>query len=96
MVLGIFDDIYSLNALFKFFVQICAAVIVVLHGVQIDHISSFGMGASPYIPLGIFAIPVTVLWIVGVTNALNLIDGLDGLAACSVDCHILQNRLHLS
>ena len=81
VVLGIFDDIYSLNALFKFFVQICAAVIVVLHGVQIDHISSFGLGANPYIPLGIFAIPVTVLWIVGVTNALNLIDGLDGLAA---------------
>lgn len=81
VVMGIFDDIYSLNALFKFVVQIGAALIVVMHGVQIDHISSFGLGTSPYISLGIFAVPITVLWIVGVTNALNLIDGLDGLAA---------------
>ncbi len=81
VVLGIFDDIYSLNALFKFVVQIMAALVVVMHGVRIDHISSFGIGNSQYINLGMFAIPVTVLWIVGVTNALNLIDGLDGLAA---------------
>jgi len=81
VILGIFDDIYSLNAFLKFIVQIGAAMIVVLHGVQIDHISSFGIGASEYIPLGVFAIPVTVIWIVGVTNAINLIDGLDGLAA---------------
>lgn len=81
VVMGIFDDIYSLNALFKFVVQIGAALIVVMHGVQIDHISSFGIGENPYISLGVFSIPITVLWIVGVTNALNLIDGLDGLAA---------------
>ena len=81
VILGVFDDIYSLNAILKFLVQIGAAMVVVLHGVQIDHISSFGIGANPYIPLGVFAIPVTVLWIVGVTNAINLIDGLDGLAA---------------
>lgn len=81
VVLGIFDDIYSLNALFKFFVQIAAALIVVMHGVRIDHISSFGFGSSPYISLGIWSVPITVLWIVGVTNAVNLIDGLDGLAA---------------
>jgi UDP-GlcNAc:undecaprenyl-phosphate GlcNAc-1-phosphate transferase len=36
-------------------------------------------GAS--VALGMLAIPVTVLWVIGVTNALNLIDGLDGLAA---------------
>lgn len=81
VVLGIFDDIYSLNALFKFVIQILAALIVVIHGVQIDHFSSFGLSANPYISLGVFAIPITVLWIVGVTNAVNLIDGLDGLAA---------------
>lgn len=81
VVLGIFDDIYNLNALFKFFVQIAAALIVVMHGVRIDHMSSFGFGSSPYISLGIWSVPITVLWIVGVTNAVNLIDGLDGLAA---------------
>ena len=81
VILGVFDDIYGLNALFKFVIQIMAALIVVMHGVRIDHISSFGIGSTPYINLGMFAIPITVLWIVGVTNALNLIDGLDGLAA---------------
>lgn len=81
VVLGIFDDIYSLNALFKFVIQICAALIVVMHGVRIDHFSNFGIGTNPYISLGIWSVPITVLWIVGVTNAVNLIDGLDGLAA---------------
>ena len=81
VVLGIFDDIYSLNALFKFVIQICAALIVVMHGVRIDHFSNFGFGENPYIALGIWSVPITVLWIVGVTNAVNLIDGLDGLAA---------------
>ncbi len=81
VVLGIFDDIYSLNALLKFVIQIGTALIVVMHGVRIDHFSSFGLSENPYISLGVLAIPVTVLWIVGVTNAVNLIDGLDGLAA---------------
>ncbi len=81
VILGIFDDIYNLNAIIKLVVQISSALIVVLHGVRIDHISSFGIGDSAYISFGAWAIPITVLWIVGVTNALNLIDGLDGLAA---------------
>lgn len=81
VVLGIFDDIYDLNAVFKFVVQIVAALMVVMHGVRIDHISSFGFGSDPYIFLGMWSIPITVFWIVGVTNAVNLIDGLDGLAA---------------
>ena len=34
-----------------------------------------------YLEFGIFSIPITIIWIVGVTNAINLIDGLDGLAA---------------
>lgn len=81
VVLGVFDDIYNLNALFKFVVQILAALIVVAHGVRIDHISSFGFCKTPYISLGIWSVPLTLIWIVGVTNAVNLIDGLDGLAA---------------
>ncbi|MBQ6907727.1 MAG: undecaprenyl/decaprenyl-phosphate alpha-N-acetylglucosaminyl 1-phosphate transferase [Clostridia bacterium] len=81
LTLGIFDDIYCLNALLKFVIQIGAALIVVFHGVRIDHISSFGLSSYPYISFGVWAIPITVFWIVGVTNAVNLIDGLDGLAA---------------
>ena len=81
VILGVFDDIYSLNALFKFVVQICAALIVVMHGVRMEYFSTFGLGDTQYISLGVWAVPITVLWIVGVTNAVNLIDGLDGLAA---------------
>lgn len=81
VILGVFDDIYNLNSMFKFIVQIIAALIVVMHGVRIDYFSSFGFGDNPYIALGIWSVPITVLWIVGVTNAVNLIDGLDGLAA---------------
>ncbi len=79
VVLGMFDDIFSLNAWFKLGVQILAALVAVLQGVVIDFIN---IGGTLY-PLGMWAIPITVLWIVGLTNAINFIDGLDGLA-CGV------------
>ncbi|MDQ0269107.1 MraY family glycosyltransferase [Cytobacillus purgationiresistens] len=80
IVLGMLDDIFDLPAKLKFVVQIAAALVVVLWGgVQVDFINSpFGEGE---INFGYFTIPITILWIVGVTNAINLIDGLDGLAA---------------
>lgn len=82
VVLGIFDDIMALGAKFKFCVQIFAAAIpVCMGGLRIEMFTSFNpFSASPYFDLGVFAIPVTILWIVGITNAVNLIDGLDGLA----------------
>lgn len=81
VILGIFDDIFALGAHFKFFVQILAALCPVLFGVVIERISvpTF-ISASGVIELGVLGYPLTVLWIVAVTNALNLIDGLDGLA----------------
>ncbi|MBR5871961.1 MAG: undecaprenyl/decaprenyl-phosphate alpha-N-acetylglucosaminyl 1-phosphate transferase [Clostridia bacterium] len=80
IMIGILDDKYSLNAWVKLLGQIAAAVIAVcLGGIQIDHINLFGH----YIHFGFFAIPITIFWIVGMTNAINLIDGLDGLA-CGV------------
>jgi len=81
VLLGALDDVYQLNAMVKLAVQILAAGLVVAHGVQIDVLTNpnpFGM--SEYINLGYWSIPVTIFWIVGVTNAVNLIDGLDGLA----------------
>jgi len=78
--LGALDDVYQLPALVKFLVQIGAALIVVCHGVDVNVITNpFKDGA--YIHLGFWSYPITVLWIVGVTNAMNLMDGLDGLAA---------------
>ncbi|MDP4109254.1 MAG: MraY family glycosyltransferase [Bacillota bacterium] len=81
VVLGIIDDVMPLNALLKFCVQIIAAIIPVMAGVRIEFLSNPNVFSnSVYFSLGIFSIPITVLWIVGITNAVNLIDGLDGLA----------------
>lgn len=77
-LLGLVDDIYNLNAKFKLLIQISIATIVFLLGVQIDTIfNPFGGGV---LHLGIFSYPITILWIVGISNAVNFIDGVDGLA----------------
>ena len=81
VILGIFDDIYALPALPKLIVQILAALIAVLHGNVIQVISNPNIFSDNlYWILGPWAVPVTVIWIVAITNAVNLIDGLDGLA----------------
>ncbi len=81
VVLGIVDDIMPLGAKFKFAVQILAAAIPVVSGLRIERFTNFlPFVGGPYISLGILSIPVTIILIVGITNAVNLIDGLDGLA----------------
>ena len=78
---GILDDIISLNAWVKLLAQIAAAIIAVLYGVVIHffmHPNVFLEGNV--INIGWLAYPITVIWIVGITNSVNLIDGLDGLA----------------
>jgi len=79
VVLGILDDVFRLNAILKLAVQIAVAFVPVIQGMQIEFINIFGQ----YIVLGPLSIPFTVLWVVGLTNAINLIDGLDGLS-CGV------------
>lgn len=84
VILGIFDDIYALPAKFKFLIQILAALVAVLAGNRIFVLSNINIFSSePFWELGILSIPISVLWIVAITNAVNLIDGLDGLA-CGV------------
>ena len=84
VVVGAIDDVMNLNAWLKFCVQIVAAVIAVLSGVIINVVSNpLLITGEQAITVGILAVPVTILWIVGVTNSVNLIDGLDGLA-CGV------------
>lgn len=81
VVLGVVDDIMALPAKLKFVVQIVAALIPATHGVVIQALSNPNVFSDkPYWVLGWLSIPITVLWIVGLTNAVNLIDGLDGLA----------------
>ncbi|WP_418626567.1 MraY family glycosyltransferase, partial [Anaerosinus sp.] len=79
LIVGIIDDFKSLPAKVKLMGQIIAAIVLVLFDVRIDCITNpFGdmFFLSEYL-----AIPITIFWIVGLTNTVNLIDGLDGLAA---------------
>ncbi|MDP4087154.1 MAG: MraY family glycosyltransferase [Bacillota bacterium] len=76
---GVLDDIFELSAKLKLSLQILAALLVVLWGgVEVEFIN---LPLGGHLEFGAFSVPITVLWIVGVTNAINLIDGLDGLAA---------------
>ena len=82
VALGIFDDVLALGAKLKFIVQIIAAAIpVCVGGLQISLFTNLNpFSDAPFWHLGFLAVPVTIIWIVGITNAVNLIDGLDGLA----------------
>lgn len=77
-ITGVLDDMYELTAKTKLLSQTAAAVVVVLGGAQITYVN---LPFGTTLEFGLWSIPVTILWIVGVTNAINLIDGLDGLAA---------------
>jgi len=79
VVLGVLDDIFRLKAIIKFIAQIAVAFIAVWQGITIESITLFGST----IHFGGWSIFFTVFWIVGLTNAINLIDGLDGLS-CGV------------
>ena len=81
VILGVLDDIMTLKALPKFLVQIAAAGVAVYHGCVIQFLSNPNVfSAETYLNLGWLSVPVTIIWIVAITNAVNFIDGLDGLA----------------
>lgn len=84
-ICGIVDDIYDISSKQKFLFIILASIIVFYDGYQITNIGTF-FGFS--VNLGYLALPFTIFAIVGFTNALNLSDGLDGLAG-SISCIIL-------
>ena len=76
-LLGLVDDLYDLSPKFKLVVQIGAALIAFLLGVRIEILFNPFGGA---LHLGIFSLPITLIWLVGISNAMNFIDGVDGLA----------------
>lgn len=80
-VVAFFDDRYNLPPLPRLGVQCVAAGIAVALGARIQDISLPVRLFGGPIALGWLSIPVTVIWIAGMTNAMNWIDGLDGLAA---------------
>lgn len=81
VVVGILDEIYDLSSITRLLTQTCAAAIVIIAGVRVDVIGNFGAGNDGLFSLGLLSIPFTIFWIVGVTNAIRILDGIDGLAA---------------
>ena len=79
VLLGIIDDTRGLSPRMKLAGQVAAALAIVHFGLKVEVLTNPFSAEEP-ITLGLLSIPVTVLWIVAVTNAVNLIDGLDGLA----------------
>ena len=77
LIVGVMDDVYGLNATVKLGFQSTAGLLLYGFGWRIEHLGLPGLGA---ISVGILSLPLTVLWVLLVTNAINLIDGLDGLA----------------
>ena len=76
-LVGLFDDIRGINAKIKLLFQIAIAVMATMHGALIQSIPTpFGK-----IELGFFSYVLTVFWIIGIINAFNLIDGMDGLSS---------------
>lgn len=77
---GFIDDMFELPPIAKFFGQTIATLIVVISGVRIELIGNLGAGNDGIYYLGFLSLPLTFIWIIGITNAINFIDGLDGLA----------------
>ncbi len=78
LILGIIDDVRGISPKTKLMGQAAAALVVIAFGIKIQFITN---PFDSLIFLGSLSIPITLLWLVGVTNAVNLIDGLDGLAS---------------
>lgn len=78
LLIGFWDDLKSLKPWTKFSAQILVALTAWLMGYRI--LSSWSAEGQVW-SLGLLSLPLTILWIVGITNAFNLLDGVDGLAA---------------
>jgi len=89
VAVGLYDDLKNANAYQKLAVQILVAGFVWGLGARIDVIGLFGIR----IETGILSLPITILWILVVINAMNLIDGLDGLASGVAFMAILPNLI---
>jgi len=76
--IGLADDLFSLSPLVRLGMQVAVAIAAWSMGVRIDFLS---VPFNGLVHLGWFSLPIAVLWLVGMANAINWIDGLDGLAA---------------
>src|SRR5467141_507405 len=87
-LLGLADDLFGVNAYVKFAVEAGAAVLLFCNGFGISHLSL--LAGHPHLGW-LVGLPLTILWVLWITNAFNLIDGLDGLAAGSALFSTLVN-----
>ncbi len=87
-LVGLLDDLYGIRARHKLMAQVIAAAVLCLAGIKIDSLNFANLFTLRF---GWFAFPITIFWIVAITNAVNLIDGLDGLAAgiSAVACAVI-------
>ncbi len=79
-LLGLYDDLHPVGPYFKFLVQVLAGALLFAGGLRIFDLPVLFSG---YHFSWFVSLPLTILWVLGITNAFNLIDGLDGLAAGS-------------
>lgn len=80
LIMGIVDDIMPLKALHRLYIQIGAALVLIFFGITVKSITIPFIGGNGSYYIKFIGIPLTVLWVVGITNAINFIDGLDGLS----------------
>lgn len=81
LISGIIDDMKGLGPKLKILFQLIAGLILIFGDIKVDFITNPFSLNDTLISLGWFSIPITLFWIIGITNTLNLIDGLDGLSA---------------
>jgi UDP-GlcNAc:undecaprenyl-phosphate GlcNAc-1-phosphate transferase len=81
IAIGLYDDLHGASPILKLLFEVAAAGIAIALGIRFQLASNpLAAGMRDYFDLGILSIPLTMVWMVGLTNAMNLIDGLDGLA----------------
>ncbi|MDD5432464.1 MAG: MraY family glycosyltransferase [Candidatus Omnitrophica bacterium] len=84
LILGLINDIKPLSARFRFLCQVIISLFVIKMGLQINFLP-YSLGVWKYI----LEVVITIIWLVGVTNAYNYLDGLDGLAAGSAAINLI-------
>ena len=96
---GIIDDMKGMSPKLKLLFQILAGIILIFGGINVDFITNPFSTNNILLDLKWFSIPITLFWVVGITNTLNLIDGLDGLSAgvamiSSISLMLVAGKFH--
>ena len=99
VVSGLIDDKKSLSPKMKLLFQVLAAVCLIIGGVKIEFFTNPFEAEQMLELINLLSIPITIFWVCGITNTINLIDGLDGLAAgismiCAISMFFITRRIN--